>query len=140
MPNCIKCGRALSDPTSVKRGYGPECWGAIQESGQLGFFDDPALKSDFDYRIDIDTGIVVLVITDLNRGGMSVTNNMPAIFAHIEKAESCTVSLGSLIIYRDSEGEYNGVLGNGNFYPLAVGKRITNEQEALKAIRGSIKI
>ena len=25
MVNCVRCGKALSDPESVKRGYGPEC-------------------------------------------------------------------------------------------------------------------
>lgn len=23
---CQKCGRKLTDPDSMKRGYGPECW------------------------------------------------------------------------------------------------------------------
>ena len=23
---CRKCGKKLSDPESIKRGYGPECW------------------------------------------------------------------------------------------------------------------
>ena len=27
---CQKCGRKLTDPESIKRGYGPECWGRIQ--------------------------------------------------------------------------------------------------------------
>lgn len=26
---CQKCGRKLTDPESVERGYGPECWGGI---------------------------------------------------------------------------------------------------------------
>jgi hypothetical protein len=26
---CQKCGKKLTDPDSVKRGYGPECWGSI---------------------------------------------------------------------------------------------------------------
>lgn len=26
---CQKCGRKLTDPESIKRGYGPECWGRI---------------------------------------------------------------------------------------------------------------
>jgi len=24
---CIRCGRSLTNPTSIKRGYGPECYG-----------------------------------------------------------------------------------------------------------------
>ena len=26
-PRCLRCGRRLSDPVSIARGYGPECWG-----------------------------------------------------------------------------------------------------------------
>ena len=28
---CQKCGRKLTDPESIARGYGPECWGEILE-------------------------------------------------------------------------------------------------------------
>lgn len=27
--NCQKCGKKLTDPASIKRGYGPECWEQI---------------------------------------------------------------------------------------------------------------
>ena len=48
---CQKCGRKLTDPESIKRGYGPECWGRIpgihiseaeedeQIDGQMSIFD-----------------------------------------------------------------------------------------------------
>lgn len=26
---CQKCGKKLSDPESMRRGYGPECWAVI---------------------------------------------------------------------------------------------------------------
>ena len=26
---CQKCGKKLTDPESIERGYGPECWGSI---------------------------------------------------------------------------------------------------------------
>lgn len=26
---CQKCGKKLTNPESIKRGYGPECWGNI---------------------------------------------------------------------------------------------------------------
>lgn len=29
---CGKCGRPLSDPESIERGYGPDCWGAATGS------------------------------------------------------------------------------------------------------------
>lgn len=27
---CGKCGRALKDPRSIKRGYGPNCWQKVK--------------------------------------------------------------------------------------------------------------
>lgn len=44
---CQKCGRKLTDPESIKRGYGPECWGRIpgihiseaEEDEQMSIFD-----------------------------------------------------------------------------------------------------
>lgn len=48
---CQKCGRKLTDSESIKRGYGPECWGRIpgihiseteedeQIDGQMSIFD-----------------------------------------------------------------------------------------------------
>ena len=48
---CKKCGRKLTDPKSISRGYGPECWGKIcgskteqrrgkrEITGQIGIFE-----------------------------------------------------------------------------------------------------
>ena len=51
---CRNCGRKLSDPASIKRGFGPECWKRVkgkaaasssQETedipGQMDIFDFP---------------------------------------------------------------------------------------------------
>lgn len=51
---CQKCGKKLTDPESMKRGYGPECWEKItgilmvkdkatEENipGQMNIFDFP---------------------------------------------------------------------------------------------------
>jgi len=27
---CARCGRKLTDPVSIKRGYGPVCWERVQ--------------------------------------------------------------------------------------------------------------
>jgi hypothetical protein len=33
---CIRCGRKLTDPASIKRGMGPVCWGkSLQEQVRL---------------------------------------------------------------------------------------------------------
>lgn len=53
---CRNCGRKLSDPVSIKRGFGPECWRKVKEKtleaskaskdiedipGQMDIFDFP---------------------------------------------------------------------------------------------------
>jgi hypothetical protein len=122
---------------SVARGYGPKCWGYVSDGSQRSLFDDPADASDYDYHIDRD-GEPVLVITDLDKGRKSVTNNMEAIIASIGKAESHQLYT-TAIVYKDSEGNYDGVRldasGRVSFYPLTIERRVTNEREALQAAR-----
>jgi len=31
---CAKCGRVLTDPKSIKRGFGPKCWKKIHARSQ----------------------------------------------------------------------------------------------------------
>lgn len=68
------------------------------------------LQNETDYLYQIESG--VLVIIDLNRG-ISVTNNIKYILLEIKD------ELGELpdkIIYRDSQGEFDGVEHkNGQF-------------------------
>lgn len=33
--SCQKCGKRLTDPESMKRGYGPECWAKISGEKQV---------------------------------------------------------------------------------------------------------
>ena len=58
---CQKCGKKLTDPESMARGYGPECWSQItgeptnsstkvgdedEISGQMNIFDFPEYLPD----------------------------------------------------------------------------------------------
>lgn len=58
---CQKCGKKLTDPESMRRGYGPECWSQITGklpdsntkvgdeegiSGQMNIFDFPEYLPD----------------------------------------------------------------------------------------------
>lgn len=66
------------------------------------------MKSDFTYHTRQINGTSVLVIVDLDRGGMSVTNNIEAV------VKSIAAELGSdvykmPIIYKDSMGIYDGI-------------------------------
>jgi hypothetical protein len=104
---------------------------------------DSASSSDYDYWTDrTENEYPVLVITDLDKGGKSVTNNMEAVLAQIAKDEEIDIhELGSerLIIYRDSDGYYDAVKiaasGAVSFHPLSVKQRVNNEQDAIGAAR-----
>ena len=36
---CQKCGKKLTDPESIRRGYGPECWESITGQKIKIFYD-----------------------------------------------------------------------------------------------------
>ena len=139
---CKKCHRRLSDPESIARGYGPVCYGANvvkkQKEHKKPFGD--ADDSHYEYRIDKAVA-PVLVIKDLNLGGKSVTNNIEAIIYKIAKETGSSLEAisGMKIIYRDSDGYYDGVRINGrgiaSFYPIVPMQHISNESEALHLIR-----
>ena len=64
----------------------------------------PIPRSDYEYTIKAG----VLYIVDLDKGGMSVTNDMENVLAEIETHEG---KITSQIIYRDSEGVWDEVTG-----------------------------
>ena len=130
---CDKCQRPLKNPISIARGLGPQCYGAYQaEQNRQGTrFSNPAEQSDYTYRVTNDP---VLVIIDLDKGGMSITNNMAAVVTNIAADMGVDYRLLAMpIIYRDSMGEYDGVhlhdTGAVTFYPL----HTQNEFEAIQA-------
>ena len=54
---CQKCGKKLTDPESMRRGYGPECWPQVsglektfgkneEIPGQMNIFDFPEALPD----------------------------------------------------------------------------------------------
>ncbi len=59
---CQKCGKKLTDPESMRRGYGPECWSQISgismaDSCGLGSESDlPGQMTIFDFPDAIPTG------------------------------------------------------------------------------------
>jgi hypothetical protein len=95
--------------------------------------------SDFTYHFNTDSGASILVIEDLDRGGMSVTNNMEAVLRFI-KANSGVDLVNKKIVYRDTQGTYDGVRlaksGVAHFYSPTPGLRIIDEAAAVKAVRG----
>lgn len=137
---CGKCHRPLTDPKSVERGFGPDCWASIKAEEALEEKVDHsgAQRSDYDYHIAANGDRRTLVIEDLDKGGMSVTNNIDAILGHICEVEGLDPQ-GIDIIYRDSDGIYDGVYadkaGAAHIYALSRLSRPRSEGEALEALR-----
>ncbi len=86
------------------------------------------MKSDFTYHIRESRGTNVLVIIDLDQGGASVTNNIEAVVKNIA-AELGEQTFKMPIIYRDSEGTYDGIDGTYLENPF-YGIGSTDEQAA----------
>lgn len=132
---CGKCHRPLSDPKSIERGYGPECWASISAGGSR---PTEASRSDYDYHYAVASSSPVVIIEDLDSGGMSVTNNIEAVVKDVCAKEGIDPH-GTDIIYRDSDGNYDAARmdesGNVHIYALRHIERPRNEQEALEALR-----
>ena len=123
---CAKCRRVLKNPISVERGYGPQCYEGVlsYQREHKKPFQDLADKSDFDYRI-IGGSDPVLVITDLDRGGMSITNNAEAVISRIASEQGVDIRLLAMpIVYRDSSGIYDGITISRSMNSQCVSSRI----------------
>lgn len=86
------------------------------------------MRSDFTYHTREARETNVLVIIDLDQGGTSVTNNIEAVVKSIA-AELSEQTIKTPIIYRDSEGIYDGIDGtclDNPFYSIGT----TDEQAA----------
>lgn len=68
-------------------------------------------NSDFIYRFVTVSGHETLLITDLNQGCMSVTNNIETVVEQIAREQEIELKelyQCCLIIYKDSEGVWDG--------------------------------
>lgn len=76
-------------------------------------------KSDFTYTIRKIKDQPFIMIEDLNRGRMSVTNNIGNVLDEISAKERIN-PVEHNIVYKDSEGIWNGyVFSTGQFVPLS---------------------
>ena len=65
-----------------------------------------AANSDYEWGVDRD----VVWVRDLDRGGMSVTNNIDAVLQHLSQLLPITEYL---LMYCDSRGGWDGLAYNG---------------------------
>lgn len=83
-----------------------------------------AARSDYEWGIDRD----VIWVRDLDRGGMSVTNNISAILKYLDQHVPVKEYL---LMYCDSMGRWDGLVYSGDtvgFFPI-------NETDYNKAIQ-----
>ena len=114
---CGRCQRTLKNPKSMERGYGPLCWGKVSKDRKADDDRNQAMRSDFTYHTREINGTSVLVIIDLDQGGMSVTNNVEAVVKSIA-AELGEDIYKRPIIYKDSMGIYDGIDGTNLASPF----------------------
>lgn len=92
--HCACCGRALKDVVSVKLGVGPIC----RSNGAAAGPERDLFTTRSDYEVEIEGD--VLLVTDLDNGGRSVTNDAPGVIGDLVRAG--LLRPGMRVIYRDS--------------------------------------
>jgi hypothetical protein len=125
---CAVCKKPISDPLSVEASMGSVCRckhkKKLVSNKQLSMFEDTELVFDYELRND------VLVIWKPGEKGMSLNNAMELVLRKI----ATDVTLPEHIIYKDSDGIWDGVKVNGeavSFYRIST-KSIN---EALKKVK-----
>jgi len=53
-PSCQRCGRKLTDPRSIKRGYGPVCWSKIKVKPEAAIKEPPKEPNEPEHPV-VDT-------------------------------------------------------------------------------------
>lgn len=108
--HCSCCGRTLTDAISVKIGKGPIC----RANGAVPERDLFTTRSDYEVEIEGD----VLLVTDLDLGGRSVTNDAPGVIGDLVR--SGLLRPGMRVIYRDSRKVWDElVVRDGRFAGFA---------------------
>jgi len=103
MAACAICGKQLTDAKSIELGIGPKCLGGIHSANPeliIRMDDMFGGKPDFTYRAVRG----VIIITDLNKGGMAVTEGIESVLGQIkiDKPKLCLSAVP--ILYYDSSG------------------------------------
>jgi len=100
---CYKCHKPLTDPISVARGIGPDCWAQSKHQDRK---DKSNLFGGANYSWGIDGQI--LWLKDNGGPGRSLTNDLENALARIQSEIEQPINTLK-IIYRDSEGVWDGV-------------------------------
>lgn len=94
-----------------------------------------AKRSDYAYHFVEFDGVKVLVIIDLDQGGMTVTNNVENVVMAIADEVGEDI-LNQPIVYRDSQGIFDGIDGaqlyRYPFYPIGAKDRDAAVRQAIE--------
>lgn len=147
---CGRCHRVLKSPQAVEAGYGAVCYrktfgGSLPGKGKprapknnIGRGKSTAAgHSDFDCHLRTVGGRNIIVIEDLDTGGMSVTNNIETVVEEVVARLGIDLDT-ALIVYRDSGGIYYGVraaIGDDRYGFYHLGQQ--DEDAAIKAALGA---
>lgn len=108
--HCSCCGRTLTDVISVKLGKGPICR-ANSATPERDLF---TTRSDYEVEIEDE----VILVTDLDLGGRSVTNDAEGVIGDLARAG--LLRPGVRVIYRDSRQVWDELtVRNGRFAGFA---------------------
>lgn len=95
--HCSCCGRRLTDHVSVRHGIDPIC----RANGAAPTRDLFTTRSDYTVEDLLD----VILVTDLDRGGRSVSNDTVGVIDDLRKAG--LIRQGVPVVYRDSSGTWD---------------------------------
>lgn len=81
---------------------------------------------DYSHEYKVRNGTTFLLITDLNQGGMSVTNGIEKVVEEIQQVDGGLSDKKVVILYSDSEGNWDG-WDNKTASFFSVGEKSANE-------------
>lgn len=125
---CEACGRTLTDPFSVKAGVGPVCRAAGHQGRRQLNLDDFLAGADFESEI-VDG---VITLTDLDRGGPTVTNAVIAVVGDLVYQGFAGDSMP--IIYRDTSGRWDEIIVRNRAFVAFAPIGVQHRCEALAVI------
>lgn len=119
-PTCLYCGRGLTDPLSIKQGFGPEC--ARNLRTQQGFIDTArgAMTSGFD---DTKLRVIALVLKRREGALLLLTDD--------DTATEMQVSL-IRAIRREMEARVKLLIRKGYLPPIEIYHELADKQVSAK--------
>jgi hypothetical protein len=75
---CARCGRQLTNPVSVQRGYGPVCWGKINHAKGDTMYE----FEDIQLNVPLEEGIILRRSGPRMEAESRISTNVPHLVAH----------------------------------------------------------